>query len=94
MFWSLLNLVLRRIFRLIVLLGRGERAKEIEILALRHQVAVLGRQVNRVGAENPVTSCSLGIFANQPAEPVPAQNAHTGHFSRRLDAPGGRVLLQ
>jgi hypothetical protein len=47
-----------------------------------------------VGAENPVTSCSLGIFANQPAEPVPAQNANTGHFSRRLDAPGGRVLLQ
>ena len=47
MFWSLLYLVLRRIFQLIVLLGRGERAKEIEILALRHQVAVLRRQVNR-----------------------------------------------
>jgi hypothetical protein len=46
-FWSLLYLVLRRIFQLIVLLGRGERAKEIEILALRHQVAVLRRQVNR-----------------------------------------------
>ena len=47
MFWSLLYLVLRRIFQLIALLGRGERAKEIEILALRHQVAVLRRQVNR-----------------------------------------------
>ena len=47
MFWSLLYLVLRRIFQLIGLLGRGERAKEIEILALRHQVAVLRRQVNR-----------------------------------------------
>ena len=47
MFWSFLYLILRRIFQLIVLLGRGERAKEIEILALRHQVAVLRRQVNR-----------------------------------------------
>ena len=47
MFWSLLYLVLCRIFQLLVLLGRGDRAKEIEILALRHQVAVLRRQVNR-----------------------------------------------
>jgi len=46
-FWSLLYLVLCRIFQLLVLLGRGDRAKEIEILALRHQVAVLHRQVNR-----------------------------------------------
>ena len=47
MFWSLLYLVLCRIFQLLVLLGRGDHAKEIEILALRHQVAVLRRQVNR-----------------------------------------------
>ena len=47
MFWSLLYLVLRRIFQLIVLPGRGERARETGILALRHQVAVLRRQVNR-----------------------------------------------
>jgi hypothetical protein len=34
----LLYLILCRIFQLLVLLGRGDRAKEIEILALRHQV--------------------------------------------------------
>lgn len=42
-----MSLVLRRIFRLIVMPGRGERARETGILGLRHQVAVLRRQVNR-----------------------------------------------
>jgi hypothetical protein len=47
MSWSLLYLILCRIFQFLVLLGRGDYAKEIEILALRHQVSVLRRQVNR-----------------------------------------------
>ena len=45
--WSFLYLILARFLQFLVLLGRGHRAKEIEILALRHQVAVLHRQVNR-----------------------------------------------
>ena len=51
-FWSLLYLVLCRIFQLLILLGRGDRAKGIEILALRHQIAVLRRQVNRPDLNN------------------------------------------
>ena len=47
-----------------------------------------------VGAENAVTLCDLRIFVDQAADPVPAQNAHTGHFDRRIRAPGGRLLLQ
>jgi len=31
---------------------------------------------------------------DQAAESVSAQNAHTGHFDRRMRTPGGRVLLQ
>jgi hypothetical protein len=46
-FWSFLYLILGHVFRLLLLLVRGERSKELEILALRHQVAVLGRQVHR-----------------------------------------------
>ena len=49
---------------------------------------------NVVGADNPVTSCDLGIFMDRAADPVPAQNAHTGHFGRRIRASGRRLLPQ
>jgi hypothetical protein len=38
------DLVLRQVLQLIVLGRRGERAKEVVILVLRHQLAVLRRQ--------------------------------------------------
>jgi hypothetical protein len=46
-FWSVLYLILGRILQFLILLGRGDRAKEVEILTLRHQVAALRRRVNR-----------------------------------------------
>jgi len=36
-----------RLFDLVVLLGRGERSKELEILVLRHELSILRRQVRR-----------------------------------------------
>jgi len=39
--------VVRRLFELLILFGRSEQAKELEILVLRHELQVLRRQVGR-----------------------------------------------
>jgi putative transposase len=44
---SALYVVVCRLLELIVLFGRGDRAKELEILVLRHELSILRRQVNR-----------------------------------------------
>jgi putative transposase len=43
----LLYLIMVRIFDWMVLLGRSQASKDIEIMVLRHEVAVLRRQVAR-----------------------------------------------
>jgi putative transposase len=42
-----LYLLMVRVFGWLVLLARSGTSKEVEILVLRHEVAVLGRQVAR-----------------------------------------------
>ena len=44
---SALYMVACRVFELVVLLGRGDRAKELEILVLRHELSILRRQTSR-----------------------------------------------
>jgi hypothetical protein len=44
---SFLYVLAWRLFELVVLLGRRERSKELEILVLRHELSILRRQVRR-----------------------------------------------
>jgi len=45
--WSSCYVVVRRVFELVVLLSRGERSKELEILVLRHELSILRRREPR-----------------------------------------------
>jgi hypothetical protein len=45
--WSFVYLVVRNLFALVWLLGRPPRSKEMEILVLRHELAILRRQTSR-----------------------------------------------
>jgi len=44
---SLLYLVVCRLFALLVLLGRSDRSKQLEILVLRHEITILRRHAGR-----------------------------------------------
>jgi putative transposase len=45
--WAFAYLSVRRVLEFMILLARSDDAKEIELLALRHEVAMLRRQVKR-----------------------------------------------
>jgi hypothetical protein len=55
---KLAYLALCRSLQLLVLLARGDAAKDLEILVLRHQLTVLRRQVPHPGSSPPTASCS------------------------------------
>ena len=59
---SVIYVVVCRLLELIVLVGRGDRTKELEILVLRHELSILRRQVNRPRVE-PQDRLLLAAFS-------------------------------
>jgi putative transposase len=59
---SALYFVVRRLLEFVVLLGRGDRAKELEILVLRHELSILRRQVSHPRFE-PQDRLMLAAFS-------------------------------
>jgi hypothetical protein len=49
--WSFIYLGLRRVLGLLVLRGRSQRSKDLELVVLRHEVQILRRQVRRLELE-------------------------------------------
>jgi transposase len=60
--WSLVYLGLCRLFQLVVLLCRSKGSKELEILLLRHELAILRRQPRRAPVR-PVDRALLAALA-------------------------------
>jgi putative transposase len=60
--WSFVYLALCRLVQLVVLLCRSERSKELEILLLRHELAILRRQPRRAPFR-PFDRAILAAFA-------------------------------
>jgi transposase len=60
--WSFVYLALCRLVQLVVLLCRSERSKELEILLLRHELAILRRQPRRARLR-PVDRAILAALA-------------------------------
>nr|WP_235015074.1 hypothetical protein [Parafrankia sp. Ea1.12] len=70
MVWSLLYALTRNALGLMLLRVRGDTAKDVELLVLRHQVAVLRRQVHRPALE-PKDRMILAALSRLPGRPVP-----------------------
>ena len=51
MVWSFVYLAARSLFALVLLFGRSDRSKELEILVLRHELALLRRRSGRLPIE-------------------------------------------
>jgi putative transposase len=90
--WAFVYLAIRRLFEFAVLMARSDDAKEIELLALRHEVAMLRRQVGRpvVRARRP----SASGRAQSIASPVSLGcfRSDTGDAARLAPTDGGPAL--
>jgi putative transposase len=91
-------LILRQVLQLIILVARGEHASSVEVLVLRHQVAVLRRQVRRLDLEPADRAMLAGLSRLLPrarwaaffVTPATLLRWHRNLIARRWTYPTGR----
>ena len=91
---KLAYLTLCHSIRLLALLARGDAAKDLEILVLRHQLGVLRRQIPRPRLE-PADRALLAAISRVLPEPAGPASSSPGDVaalapaadSRRVDLP-------
>ena len=85
MLLSLMYLVIRMMFKLLVSDGRDEAAKELEIIVLRHELGVLRRQIKRprvvqaLDGQEEVRSLPRPLEGTPTRSCCPARSYASGH---------------
>ena len=73
----LLYLILLQVLRLVGLIGRRASSKDIELLVLRHEVAVLRRTTPHHALTGPTEQCSPPSSAGSPLARLPLSGLRT-----------------
>jgi hypothetical protein len=89
--WAFVYLSIRSVLELVVLLARSDDANEIELLALRHEVAMLRRQVKRQSFA-PADRALFAALSRLPPLPVGMLQRHAGDAPCLASTPGGPAL--
>ncbi len=77
MIFSLVYLLARRLFELLILHARTDASKDVEILVLRHEVSVLRRQVTRPQLRSTDRALLAALSAGLPRIRVGFQKSAT-----------------
>ena len=91
MFWSLCYLMLQRLLQLAALRFRSDEFKELEIVVLRHELAVLRRQLGRPEL-SPPDRVFLAAASRAAASTLALVLRHSDHAASLASAPGGKAL--
>src|ERR1035438_8242437 len=90
--WAFVYLSVRRLLELVVLLVRSDDAKEIELLALRHEVAMLRRQVKRQTFEPGRPRATRGLQSASSTLPLGLLRRDPGDAPRMASTVSGPTL--